>query len=412
MVFRIVIAVSLLFPLIGVLLLELGWYGPDINQVGHPNGATLALAIYSAVILATIWFAERFKLFHSFGAATSFVRDPPRLSLIKVAAIFVPMVAFVLSAGGLDTILGHQGSGGFRLGLTSLTGVPSYLIVKCYAPATFAYVALESRRDGNLLSPQTIIAGLMLTIIAMSFGYKTGIILALLPAITLLCWYSSWRTLIWLGVSAFCIILVAYIFKNTTYDSTFVAFYQRLFLWNGGVPWKVWGLYESGSTLPSYVHTLPAIFSDRLFTMLTGITRSDTAEWVMSHFSLMATHLAGYPAEFIMREGHNNAANAFSEGILAGGIAGAFVVAVIAGLIIDALYRLIDNRLKANDFAIASLAACYLVYALMSWLLGGGIAELMHSSVIFGMLSGYLLLRFAPAFGATKLRVSKHRATV
>jgi hypothetical protein len=137
------------------------------------------------------------------------------------------------------------------------------------------------------------------------------------------------------------------------------------------------------------------------YTMLTGVTRSDETEWVMAHFSLLATAMSGYSPEYIMKEGHNNAANAFSEGIVAYGVVGAFVAAVIAGLVIDALYRLIDNRLKANDFAIASLAACYLVYALMSWLIGGGITELVHSSVIFGMLSGYLLLRFAPTFGMT-----------
>jgi len=86
------------------------------------------------------------------------------------------------------------------------------------------------------------------------------------------------------------------------------------------------------------------------------------------------------------------------------GAIGAFVVAVIAGLVIDALYRLIDNRLKVNDFAIASLAACYLVFALMPWLLGGGINALVHSSVIFGSLSGYLLLRFAPTFGVAEFK--------
>lgn len=399
MIFRAAIAVSLLFPLVGVFLLELGSWGPDINEWGYPNGATLALAAYSAVILTTVWLAERYKLFHALGSGNSLAGKRPPLSKTKIVVILAPMAALLLfGAGGFQTIFGHQGSGAFRIGLTSLTGIPAYLIIKCYAPATFAYVALENSKYGRLWqSPHTIIAGLFLILIALSFGYKTSIIMAMLPAVTLLYWRSSLLTIVKLGAVAFCMIVVAYIFMNTTYVSVFDAIWQRLFLWHGGVPWKIWGMYATGSSFPSYTHTLTTIFSDRLFTTLTGITRTDQTEWVMAHFNALATFIAGYTPEYIVDHGHNNAANAFSEGLVAYGAVGAFVVAVIAGLMIDALYRLIHNRLKADDFAISSLAACYLFYALMPWLLGGGLAEIVHSSVIFGMLSGYLLLRFAPA---------------
>lgn len=397
MIFRAVIAVSLLFPLIGVFLLETGSWGQDISTWGHPNGATFALATYAAVILATIWLAERYGLFHRLGASKRPVCDPAPLSNARIIAIFAPMVAFVLfAAGGLQTILGQQGSGAFRVGLTSLTGAPSYLIVKCYAPATFAYVALERRRLGQLFSSQTILAFILLSVIAISFGYKTAIILAVLPAVTLLYWKASWRALVWLAAIAACMIVVAYLLMETSnLGSALDAIFRRAFLWNGGVAWKVWDMYAAGSSFPSYAHTLPAMFSDRLYTFLTGVTPSDQTDWVMAHFNLMMTFLSGYTPEFIMVAGHNNASNAFSEGIIAGGIPGAFVVAVVAGLVIDALYRLIDNRLKANDFAIASLAACYLVYSLQPWLIGGGISALIHSSVIFGMLSWYAVLRVA-----------------
>jgi oligosaccharide repeat unit polymerase len=377
-------------------LLEMGWWGPDINERGYPNGATAALATYSAVILATVWLAERYKLFHAFGAARSEVCDRAPLSNIKIVAIFAPMAAFVLfGAGGIQTILGHQGAGAFRVGLTSVTGVPSYLILKCYAPATFAYVALERAKLGRTWSSsQTIVAGLLLAVISISFGYKTAILMAMLPAVTLLYWKSSLRTLATLAAIACCVTITAYLLMTQKdLASTFDAIFQRLFLWHGGIPWKIWDMYASGSTFPSYVHTLPSIFLDRLYTMLTGITRSDETDWVMAHFNLLATFIAGYTPEYIMRMGHNSAANAFSEGIMAYGMVGAFIVAVIAGIVIDALYHLIDNRLKVNDFAIASLAACYLFYALMPWLLGGGIDQLVHSSVIFGMLSGCMLLR-------------------
>lgn len=397
MIFRAAIALTLLCPVIGVFLLELGTWGPDINEWGYPNGATLALSVYTALILATIWSAERRKLFHSFGAHASSPAPHAPLSTIKVVGILAPMAAILLfGAGGLQTILGQQGAGAFRISLTSLTGIPAYLILKCYAPATFAYVIMERAHRGPLWrSPPVIVAGLLLITIAMCFGYKTSIIMAMLPAITLLYWRAPVIKVAKLGLIASAMVVVAYIFMNTTYVPVFDAIWQRLFLWHGGVPWKVWGMYASGSPFPSYANTLQAVFSDRLFTALTGITRADHTDWVMAHFNALTTFIAGYTPEYIMNHGHNNAANAFSEGLIAGGITGAIVVAVTAGLLVNALYHLIDNRLKAGDFAIAALAACYLFYALMPWMLGGGIAEIVHSSVIFGMLTAYCLLRLA-----------------
>lgn len=400
MIFRAAIAVSLLFPLVGVFLLELGFFGPDISQSGHPNGATLALATYSMVMVATIYVTERYGFFHTLGARAIPKDTPAPLSNLKIIAILAPMAALILfSAGGLQTIMGERTAGSFRVGLTSSTGVPSYLILKYYAPATFAYVALEQAKHGRLWSStQLIIAGLLLILISISFGYKTAIVMAMLPAVTVVCWRASLRTVMQLGIVASLITVAAYLLMtNRDLPATLDAIFQRLFLWHGGVPWKVWEMYINGTPFPSYINTLPTIFSDRLYTMMTGVTRANETAWVMSHFNLMATNLAtsAYTPEYILRDGHNNAANAFSEGIIAYGITGAFIVALIAGLIANALYHLIDNKLRAQDLAAASLAACYLFSALMPWLLGGGIVELVHSSVIFGALTGYLLLRCA-----------------
>lgn len=405
MVFRAVITVSLLFPLVGVFLLEMGSYGPDIDQVGHPNGATFALAVYTIVVLTTIKVADRSRIFYALGAGGG--RRPYPLSVFKIVVLLLPMALFVLFvAGGIETIEGLQGSGGFRVALNSLTGIPSYLILKCYAPATFAYVALARAKAGRLWSLPTFVAGALLILIALSFGYKTGIILALLPAVTLLCWRTSRGTLFKLGVLAACMVVAAYVLMaGDDLSSAFEAIYSRIFLSHGGVPWKVWDVYVHGGELPSYVHTLPSIFSDRLYVALTGITPATETAWVKAHFTLAMTSFAapGYTPQYLMEQGHNNAANAFSEGIVAGGVFGAFVVAVLAGLIINALYRLIDNSLKAGNFAVASLGACYLIYALMSWLIGGGITELVHSSVIFGMWSWYLVLRVVPTFGVPEM---------
>lgn len=69
--------------------------------------------------------------------------------------------------------------------------------------------------------------------------------------------------------------------------------------------------------------------------MISGITSADQSAWVQAHFNLMMTAFSapGYTPAYMLEHGHNNASNAFSEGIVAGGIFGAFIVAVFAGLL-------------------------------------------------------------------------------
>jgi membrane protein implicated in regulation of membrane protease activity len=106
----------------------------------------------------------------------------------------------------------------------------------------------------------------------------------------------------------------------------------------------------------------------------------------------MITHLSGYSHETIMA-GHNNTATVFSEGLIAGGLVGLFGFAVLAGLIIQALYRFIDNRLRANDFIAASIGASYMIMGLMAWLIGGGITAIVHLSIFVAFVWTFILLR-------------------
>ena len=160
----------------------------------------------------------------------------------------------------------------------------------------------------------------------------------------------------------------------------------------GDVAWKIWDLHARGESLPAYLVSLPAIFGDRIFTLATGIDRSMQLDWVTTHFGLLTTYLSGYPIHTIMA-GHNNTATVFSEGVLIGGLSGAVGISVFAGLVTAALYRFMDVCLSRHRYVDAALASSYFVFALMAWLLGGGITAILHISILAGLVTGYVLLK-------------------
>ncbi|TAV89328.1 hypothetical protein [Rhizobium leguminosarum] len=397
MIFRLILAAALFFPVAGALLLELGMWGQGINQYGYPNGATLAMLAFTAMFLGTASILEKVGVFASLGATSfKFPVDSDRTS-IRCAVALLPMATYVLfGLGGFHTIVNGTGAGEFRTGLGS-GGSIGYLILKFYAPALFSAAVLSMAAAGRV-SAYGLIGLICLALISVSFGYKSAIVMALLPTIVLLFWRAQMRTAIFLLAAALSILVVTYWFLKPDDQAKIPllgAIAYRAFVLNAEGAWKIWDVYSSGGDLPSYVNTLPAILGDRILAALTGITRSDPDAWVMSHFSLMATHLAGYTPTYLLATGHNNSAGAMAEGIVAGGVPGMLLFAVIAGALANALYHFIDNRLKAQDFAAASVAACYFIYCLISWLIGGGVVEIIHLSVLVGLASSFVLLRWA-----------------
>lgn len=395
--FRLIVAAALLFPIIGSALLELGMWGQGINQYGAPNGATLAMIAFAVLFLVTIATLERINLFADLGSGPAVTPADADGTSFRCAAAIVPMTVYVLyGLGGFRTIFNGIGAGEFRVSLGA-GGSIGYLILKYYAPALFSVTALSSVA-ARRLSPYAIIGLICLALIAISFGYKSGILMALLPTIVLLFWNAQLRSIIQLLVAALAILILAYWFMkpdDQVHISVVAAIAYRAFVLNAEGAWKIWDIYSSGGDLPSYLNTLPPVLGDRVFSAITGITRANPSEWVMSHFSLMATYLAGYKPEYLIATGHNNSAGAMAEGIVAGGAAGMLVFAVLAGTITNALYHFIENRLNTNDFASASVAACYFVYCLISWLIGGGIVEIIHLSILVGLASGFLLVKWA-----------------
>jgi hypothetical protein len=247
-----------------------------------------------------------------------------------------------------------------------------------------------------MLIPLAIPAALT-ALIALSFGFKAGIVLAFLPAAVVYFWRASDLWVIPLALAAVLFIYVGYSFIDDTNPANMSAILSnlgyRLTVLQGDVAWKIWGLHQAGIPLPSYIETLPPILGDRLSGIMTGVDRSAPVPWVLTHFGLMTTYLSGYPIDVIMA-GHNNTATIFSEGVLAGGLVGVAVISCLAGLVTSAIYNYIDICLHRRRYIEAAIMSSFSIFGLMSWLLGGGITALVHISIMVGLVSSYYLLKF------------------
>jgi type II secretory pathway pseudopilin PulG len=396
MLFKFVVTISFLFPLVGVRLMENGAYGLSVLKRGYPNGATWAFLLYCSVAFATVLAASKLGLFCNVGKGRpQALRHPGMISLISLL-LMVSMLGFLLfGLGGIDNYYRITNAGTFRAALSGVSGALGSIILKYVAPALFAFALMTNVawNPNRVKSVTVLLLALVMMLIGGSYGFKSSFVLAVLPAAMLYYWRSSPWTLLPLGVAAVCVILLGYVFfaGSLTIGDALDSLVYRLFVLQGDAAWWVWDLHREGEPLPAYTPTLLPMIGDRIFSLVTGITRDKQLEWVMSHFGLMITHLSGYSTEAILA-GHNNTGTVFSEGVIAGGLLGVVMFAILAGLIVNLLYNFIENRLEANDFAWASVAASYAVVGVMAWLLSGGVSAIIHISIPVLLLGTYMIL--------------------
>jgi hypothetical protein len=397
MLYKLVALACFVCPLIGLIAIESGAQ-ISLEAWGYPNGASIAFACYALLVAGTVAVSTRVQWIRGLGSASHSVAPPRadmRAIMLRSVVALAPMTLFVLySIGGLETLMGKVGAGEFRSNLGN-GGALGYLILKYYAPSILSFVLLNWMHSPDRgWSWGLILITALCAVIASSFGFKSGVMTMLLPAAILIFWRTSYKIAAAVAVACGLLIFLGY----ATYEgvrsvpAAVLAFLNRLFVLQGDIAWSIWGQYLAGTEFPSYWNTLLPLLGGRAFTMLTGISTLQVEAWVDSHFNLMATKIAGYPAEMIMQYGHNGSATVFSEGLVAGGIAGLAAFAVLAGLVLSALYWFIDNRLKAGAYADASIAGSYFVMGVMAWLIGGGVETIMHISILVAAISSRLLL--------------------
>jgi hypothetical protein len=404
MVYRFLMYLSCFAPLTGIWLMERGEFGRSIDEFGYPNGATLAFIFYLLVCFGVIVLVTRGTFFsnrvegESLGARGVNDVDFSPLGTRSLFLMLLFLLFTVFFMGGHTVLSGSIGKGEFRSNLGG-QGAIGYLILKYYAPAVFAFACIKFSRSQKLVKDRLLLAAIAgcLVLLAMSWGFKSGGILALLPGGVVIFWDAKPAKVLLFAVGSGFFLIFSYWFfdAHANFDllNALEFLFVRLTILQGDVAWKMWDLYASNAEFPNYFVTLLPAVGDRLFSLLTGITIEQPYEWVMTHFGLLLTNLAGYPIHGILA-GHNVTGTPFSEGIIAGGFVGIGVFGMLAGAVIGIVYLVLRHALAHGHDKIAATVACYSIMGVMAWIIGGSIVSLFHVSVIFGVLTNVLLLYF------------------
>ena len=395
MTYRLLMLAALYIPLVGLAPLSKSWFfAQGIGQSTFENGASIAFLAYCLAFTCGLVVTEKMAFVRTLWSSPKRVIPDFGMTSALALSALVPMALFVLFAiGGIGTFINGVSAGDFRSSLGG-GGAIGYLVLKYYSPVVVTILILVAKEHGRLFSWQVFVAVALHVTIAMSFGYKSAVVMAMLPPCILLFWHSHWSRIFGLGLIAFAILVAAYLVMKPADQASMspvAAIFYRTFVLNAEEPWKIWDLhYRQGVELPPYIDTLPALLGDRAFSSITGITRGDPGAWAYTHFSVMMTHLSGYDVEYILERGHNNAANIFSEGVMAGGLAGALLFGLAAGAMGNTMCHVIENRLAARDYGAAAVGASYFIFAFIAWMLGGGVAEIAHAAVLFGALTAFI----------------------
>jgi hypothetical protein len=387
--YKYLVAFVLLTPLVGIWLVEGGEFAASVGLVGHENGASTAFAAYALTVAVVAWLSA--------GRSRAELPVPARLrqadanlrvfgsNLLIVSAVFLAI--FLFGFGAINVWAGAAGKGEFRVGLGPLGAVPN-LMTKFILPALLAYAAALYRKSSRSAALRRLLGAnfALVFVIGASWGFKSTAFFVLLPALLIIYWRIRVATLVMLAL-VFMVSLMAFFFmfdasvEESADAQSFL--FRRITVLQGDVSWFMWDQYQSGEVFPNYWPTLFAAFGDK-FLDLAGLAREDFYTWTLYHYDLMISYLAGAPLDQI-EEGHSITATPFSEGLVAGGVAGVAFFAVFAGLLVGRLHGFIQRSLARGHDARAAIASTYFCFHVFAWLNGGAVVQLFHISVWFSL---------------------------
>ncbi|MEO2216590.1 hypothetical protein ABGV49_05910 [Chromobacterium vaccinii] len=397
--FKYMIMFVLLTPLIGISLVEDGAYAASVGKIGMPNGATTAFGAYvlGVVVVTLIAMGPRRDL--------SMVATVPRISAIAddecfqfslrlLLLITIYIMAMLFMFGGIHVWLGTLEKGMFRTNLGPFGAIP-YAMTKFIIPALFAYSTMLQMRikHGGRCKWLWRLNALLIIIAGSTWGFKTTGMFMLLPGLLILNWKMSLNKAALLAAAFFASLVVFFfVFDAELMDgvNVFQFLVERLTVLQGDVSWYVWGQYIDGIEFPNYFPSLLAGFGDSIIG--TFVDKGNFFEWMGFHYDWMLTYIAVGSEEAIIH-GHSVTGTPFSEGIIAGGWMGIAIFAIIAGLLIGRMYRILSNAIENGRANMAALLSTYFCFHIFAWLNGGAITQLFHISVLANLLLSYALIK-------------------
>lgn len=384
-------------PLIGIWLVERGEPSLTIGVPGDENGATVAFSIYASIILLVAFSTAAFRSdqrritpsYEIKQAEQAFAYFSVRFMILILVFLLVMLFVF----DGVQVWLGTIEKGKFRTGLGSFGAFP-YLMTKFAIPALFAYSTMLWMKTKRLRRSTVMWLGnaLLVFMVGSTWGFKTTGIFMLLPGLLILNWrLPVLRLVLFSGIFLGALFFFFFLFDAHLMEDVdvFAFLLGRLTIYQGDVSWYVWGLKQEGEFLPNYWPTLLAAVGDTILAVF--VSRNDANEWLAYHYDWMLTHLTGSSIDAVVN-GHSVTGTPFAEGIIAGGLWGVALFAVVAGLLIGWFYRAIASAILRGRSLTAALLSTYFCFHIFSWLNGGGITQLFHVSVFANLFIAYFLI--------------------
>jgi hypothetical protein len=396
-VYKYLIAVALIGPLIGMWMVENGEYAGSVGVPGYGNGASIAYAIYAIAVAAIAWLYAvnrgrrvAVEVVPNRSTNALFRGFSSKLLLLEIAFLIV----FLFGFGAINTWLGTVNKSELRTGLGVFGAIPSSMS-KFIVPALVAYATMLYRRTSKTLLLKVLLAAnfVVAFLIGASWGFKNTAISAVLPALLLLYWRVRPLQLITLAaVFVATLVVFFWIFDADPRVAVDVQTFllTRFTVLQGDLAWYIWGMHTSGAVFPSYWPTLLAALGDKTLSIL-GVPRADWYEWMLFHYDWMITYLGGVPLDQIAG-GHSLVATPFAEGLIAGGLGGVAIFAVLAGVLTGWMFTFLDRSLRQGRDLAAVLAATYFCYYLLPWLIAGAIVQLFHISLLVSFGSTVAIL--------------------
>ncbi len=386
--------------LIGIFRVSTGGYGPTIHEYGSFNGSIAAFSLFVILFALSYHIVEKKTLKRKAKSATKLNQLDQIRSFKPIYMCFLLIVFFMLAQlflfGGYYVLFGDVGKGEFRTSFVKF-GIIAYGTIKFYVPAVLAYMTyLYIRLNKRPLKIKCILylSFIISILIGASWGFKSTGIFMLLPSVTILLMGERWLVLklvIGFILSLFLFSYLALSFDESRivfsgFSDAFLFVIDRLTIFQGEIPWKIWNIYVTNGDFPSYLETFIGLLGNTIPSVL-GINKDP----IFTDYGRMVTYVV-YSSRTAILEGFNVTSTVFSESIIALGFFGIPLFAIISGSLLGFFSNLFHSAFIKMRSIMVSVLLIIIYTCLFNWVKSGGVGSLIHVSVFFNIAVTFALL--------------------
>lgn len=382
--FKLALWVVILFPFVGLILINL--YPIEYDWLTLGKNEYTPLLYYALFLLGAVTAAFRFN--DSRSQIISQFHGPFRSEFPLLVFLLVIVVVVLVGYDGLNVLLGSASKEDIRL-----SGFIYSIFTKYLVPSIFAYVSIL-RRIRLLSFGSWVLALLMTILVGLSLGGKASVLIVILPGLAILLdGRLSFFKVLAISI-AFLISLMATAWMFDSFlegDIADIASYllKRAFVLTAEAPFHVSIAYSESQPIIEYHYTLFEVFGKSLLSNF--VDPNEIHKYIFSH----AITAMLYPSNIdsIVSGVWNITPNVFVEALVVGGV---FLLPLAGWLVVYTAYALWTNvmrKVKQGKFASAAITSVFSIMVYLSWTNSAGIMQLIHPLAIGSLTLSWLCLK-------------------